>query len=567
MKLLNKIIKVLLVIVMLFTASIGKAGTQVKAATLPVTNANLYSKGAYGNMLRYNGVEVLTTYVVYQKDGTEYPAYCIDPGIDGVGERGSYNVNVESLLNDVMLWRVIVNGYPYKSISQLGCNTKEEAYCATKQAVYSMIFGREASWYDTIGEQGVRVRNAMAQILSNARASTQGKPSSNIEIIPKQSEWKIDTTWNNYISQTFEISASTAYSTYNVKLEGDYPEEAKVVSENNQIKSTFSTGEKFKIAIPLKNLKQTGDFKVTVTTKLNTKPVFYGKAPSSDLQDYALTASSYEDASGIKSISYFKNETQIEVLKQDGESLKPISDVEFRILDSNKNPVYTNLITNEEGKIELTNLLPGKYYLEEVKAKEGYLKYEGQIEFDLELNQTLTIKVNNSLEKKTEYVSNTQDITVNQSKQEIVVKDNKEVSTKNENKVVVDTTHNYENINDNINVQESTHNQSFNNQNSNINLDKLTNNTNISNKNENINMNEQSQNTNIQNVNVNTNKNVQNTNTNIQNENINTNVNTQNKNVNTNINTQNQNINISNQNNNTIISSLNGIVKLPKTGM
>ncbi len=34
----------------------------------------------------------------------------------------SYSVSVNEAITDVNLWRIIINGYPYKSIQELGCN-------------------------------------------------------------------------------------------------------------------------------------------------------------------------------------------------------------------------------------------------------------------------------------------------------------------------------------------------------------------------------------------------------------------------------------------------------------
>ena len=544
MKQLKQIIRIILIVLILFASSIGKAGNKVEA-TFFVDKANLYSKGSYGNMLKYNGVEVLTTYVVYSKDGVEYPAYCLDANMPGVGENGSYTASVTSLLNDVMIWRVITNGYPYKTISQLGCNTKEEAFAATKQAVYCIIYGREASWYEPIGKQGVRVRNAMAQILNNARAATDGKPSSQIIINELKPIWDIDPIWSNWISKTYTISTSTAYNTYTVSINGNYPEDTKIVNEQNQVKTTFNAGEKFKIIMPLKNLKHADEFNLNVTTKLNTKPILYGKAPNSEWQDYALTANSYEDATGSLKVSYFKNDTKIIIKKQDAVNLIPLEGVEFRIVDKNQNPVYTNLITDNNGRIELGNMLPGEYFLEEVRTKDGYVKYEWQIPFNLKLNQTLTVTVNNNLESKYEYVNNTQDITINSSKHEIIVKDDQEYTKRDEIKNIITELHNqsFQNTSNIINEKNGNYNLDIINSNINENSQNINNNTNISNENTNINQNNQNQNTNINNENTNINHN---------NQNININ------NENTNENTQNINSNI---------SQLNGIVKLPKTGM
>lgn len=590
MRHIRKIGKILLALLMIVSATISNfanIGTKVEAATFFVDEARLYSRGTFSGTLKYNGVEIVTTYVAYLKDSNEYPAYCISPGVDGVGEQGSYNVKVEDLLNDVKIWRVITNGFPYKTASELGCLTNEEAYVATKQAVYCAIYNREASWYEAIGTKGARVKNALEMILTAARRASSGKPSSNIQINEKQSDWQLDSSWPGYISQTFDITAETAYNTYTVSLEGDYPEEIRIADVNNNLKSTFSSGERFKIAIPLTGLSKSGNFKVKVSTELATKPILYGKAPNSSLQDYALTASIYEDAEGTKTLYYSKNDTKVEILKQDNKTLAPLSGVEFRVLDSSKKPVYTNLITNSQGKITLTNLIPGKYYLEEVKTIDGYVKYDKQIEFDLDYNQTLTITVNNSPEKKTEQVSNTQKINVSQSKEEIVVKDNQENVTQIGNEKVANIINKVKNTTANEDILKEVQNQIIENSDKNANVTDTLNNLAINNKNENynelvkklrtiidnenmnINKNLLDQFLSIDNKNTNLNKNIQNLIADILNENDNKNVNTQNETVNIkdnnkneSVNTQKQNANIESDNKNTNIDTQNENTKI-----
>ena len=361
MKIIKKLFKILVATIMLLSSTICNfvgIGVNVQAATFYIDEASLYSKGTYSDMITYNDINIETTFVVYKKDGREYPAYCINPGLDGVGEQGTYNVKVSSLLNDVNLWRVITNGYPYKSVSELGCNTAAEAFVATKHAVYCALLNREASWYGTIGEAGVRVKNAMETILRNAKSSSAGKPSSIITINEIDSTWKEDASWNGYISKTFDITAETSYDSYTVSLEGNYPEETRIADISNNLKSNFSSGDKFKIAIPIRAISNSGSFKIKAVSKLATKPVLYGKSPNSSLQDYALTASIYEDGEGDRTVYFSKNETTLEIVKQEDKTLKKLKGVEFRILDSNKKPAYTNLITNENGKITITNMLP-----------------------------------------------------------------------------------------------------------------------------------------------------------------------------------------------------------------
>ena len=110
---------------------------------------------------------------------------------------------------------------------------------------------------------------------------------------------------------------------------------------------------------------------IQIETQVNTKPILYGKAGSSDLQDYALTASTYEDGTGEIQDNYDKNKTRLIIVKQDEKTKEKLQGVEFQILDENKNVIYTNLQTDADGKIKVENLIPGKYYIKETKTISG----------------------------------------------------------------------------------------------------------------------------------------------------------------------------------------------------
>ena len=68
-------------------------------------------------------------------------------------------------------------------------------------------------------------------------------------------------------------------------------------------------------------------------------------------------------------------------------------------VDENGNIKYSNLKTNKEGEILIENMLPGKYFIEEVNTINGYQKLEEKIEIDLTLNEELTITIENEKEK------------------------------------------------------------------------------------------------------------------------------------------------------------------------
>ena len=366
-------------------------------AQIPIDTAHIYSKGITDWLLIWNGIKIHTHIAVYSNNGKEYPAYCLNRELAGV-ELGTQDVDVRDLIDNVEVWKAVINGYPYKSISELGCETVEEAYLATKQAVYCMILNRDLSEYSADSEAGQRVLNALTKIVDLARNSSQVKVSSELKINEIDSLWKTDEINNKYIYKEFKVTANARIDTYKVELSNVNLEGVKIVDEKNNEKHEFNSSEKFKILIPITNITKDGNFDINVYGNVETKPVLYGESKDSNMQNYALTGYTYEEGTGNKKIYYTKNDTKIIIVKKDETGEKLLEGVEFSLLDSNKNQVYAGLVTNKNGKITINNLLPGKYYVEETKTIKGYELYKKLIEVELRLNETATVNVNNNKE-------------------------------------------------------------------------------------------------------------------------------------------------------------------------
>ena len=369
------------------------------SAAVPIDSAYIYANKKTDGLLRWNGLGIHTHMAVYNNNGKEYPAYCLNRELPGVEIGFSQTVDVSNLVSDVMVWRAIINGYPYKTISQLGCKTEEEAYLATKQAVYCMLTNRDVNEYSAIGESGERCLNALKQIVNAARSSNEVKVSSELKINQSNSLWQIDKIDNKYVSQEFSISANAGVNEYKIELANVNVEGIKLTDLNNNEKSEFNYGEKFKILIPVTNITEDGTFTINAFGEVATKPVLYGKTRDASLQNYAITGYTYEDGTGSKKIYYTKNDTKIIIVKKDENNQNYLQGVEFDLLDENKNVIHTALTTDESGKIEINNLLPGRYYIKETRTLEGYNLYEELIEVNLELNETSTINVINTEEK------------------------------------------------------------------------------------------------------------------------------------------------------------------------
>lgn len=367
-----------------------------------INSANIISGGDCGSLLIYKGIVVKAYYAQYTKDRVTYPAYCLDKTKQGVNNELSYSVSIQDAISDVKLWRIIINGYPYKTIEELGCANKEEAFTATKQAIYCYIHGNNPNDYSPIGEAGNRTLRALKQILTNAESSNETQISNTVKVIKEQDSFNVDSKEKNYVSKIYSIQAGTTISNYQIELEKEnqnLPEGIKITDTNNNPKTEFSQNEKFKILIPIKNLLNEDSFNIKIKTKIKNKPVLYGKAENSGYQDYALTAATYEDAYGKAQDKYYKNETKVKIIKQDEETKERLENVEFNILDENKQIIYANLKTDKNGEVQIKNLIPGKYYIQETITKDGYLLDNNLIEFNVDLNEEFTITINNLFEK------------------------------------------------------------------------------------------------------------------------------------------------------------------------
>ena len=354
----------------------------------------IYTKGYFDRIIKKDQTIVKTAHAVYQENGKEYPVYCLNRELHGVGDYiAKYDVENQGKLTDLGLWRIIVNGYPYKTPEQLGVDNEQEAYIATKQAIYCYIYNTKLEQYTAINEAGTRAINAMSLILENAGKSTEDFNNTNVEI--SQSEkWEVDKVENKYISKKYQITSNINISKFILNLENQ-PKGTKIVDLENQERKEFNSKESFKILIPISSLEESGEFQVKIQTQMETKPIFFGKAPSGELQDYALTAFSYENVDTELIQKYEKNDTEIIVEKQDIDTKETLKNAKFEILDDNQKVIRV-IETDENGQIILEKLMPGTYYIREVKAPDGYVLDMELHEINISLNEKIILKVYNN---------------------------------------------------------------------------------------------------------------------------------------------------------------------------
>lgn len=401
-----------------------------------VGRKDLVSLGSCEIYLEHEGTPKHTDYVVYKKDGNEYPAYCIDPELNGIGTGGigNYAVDVSTKFKDVKLWRAIINGYPYKSISELGVANKHEAFSATKFAIYTIYYNMDPSYYTPVNtEAGRRTYQALLKIVENARKSTETPDNNQISIVSDNESWNIDS--KEYVSKVYSLNSKVSEGEYSINVIGDLPNGFKLTDLKNNEKNSFAIGEKFKITIPIKELKQNGKFKLDANANLKTKPVLYGKTTIEGTQNYAITGFMYEDAKCTYNENYLKNLTKLTIIKKKYGTEKRLENVKFNVLDETKNVLYENKATNKNGEIIFENMLPGKYYISEVETLDGYNLYTDLIEVNLDFNEEFEIIVNNSLKDTTEITKKFENVEVSSKSTETVYNVENQSTLKNENNI------------------------------------------------------------------------------------------------------------------------------------
>lgn len=136
----------------------------------------VYNAGDVPVLLKYaNNYNAKTIHIYYKKDGKEYPVYYLEQSLEEPVNKIPSIIEISDKSIELGLWRVFINGYPYKSIDELECKNEQEAYTATQHAAYCYLNEGEIEKYTGVGEAGERTLNCMKKILDNAKKSTEIK--------------------------------------------------------------------------------------------------------------------------------------------------------------------------------------------------------------------------------------------------------------------------------------------------------------------------------------------------------------------------------------------------------
>lgn len=395
----TKIISTILITFILLNAIL-----QIPVNAIPMQETKIENLGQCEMHLQYwkepDGIwsYIVTTMVGYRINGNLHYAYCLQRERKGVGgDQESYNVNVTEMLKDEKIWRAIINGFPYKSAEELGVENDQDAFVATKQAIYSVMYDWDVdTHFRGADERGWKIFNAIKTITNNARNGTETPNKSNVLEIKPVGEFKKEN--NNYYSQEYSVKASVDMSNYIITKIENFPEGSIVTDLNNNPKTEFSPNQNFKILIPKNKILNNFEGTIKINGRVKTYPVFYGASYDENLQDYALTYDAYETVGDEITLRVNAYKSKITVIKKDGETNKPIENVEFNVKYKDGTQIG-DFKTDQNGTITISNLKQGTIILTETKTQEQYVLDGTEKEIIIEYDEEKTIEIENERKK------------------------------------------------------------------------------------------------------------------------------------------------------------------------
>lgn len=410
-----KLFVVAIAIIMQLLFSISK----VDAANIGETKSLERGEKGYYCVQKWDGKKWI--YLTYNQtfytdtDGQKYIAYCLSPGQPGVGyvsgEKETYDVKINKLLDDDVIWRVLKNGYPNKSVSELGVETADDAYFATMQAINAILRGHSIEQakelytpgqfaingenYDDIQRRGTKTLNLMYKLMDIGLNGKETR-SNFLNISIKKVNNLVKENEQLY-SQTFKVQSSAEIAEFEVlKLEG-LPEGSYSTDINNNKKQIFKGNESFKVYIPKEKIVKDFNGKISIKAKQKNYPIYYGEAQIEGFQNYALCNKSYSDAFANIEMNVKTDKSNLKIIKIDSETKEPIEGVKFQVTYADK--TVEEYITDKDGCIDIKNQRPGTIIVKEIEAVGKYKLDSKEHVVDLKFDESKELEIVNRLQK------------------------------------------------------------------------------------------------------------------------------------------------------------------------
>ena len=415
----------------LFAAPASAASSEEEA----LGEIDIYSGGTKMSYLSINGRnrELVYTYYNYV-DSTgqtkQIPAYCVNPDIEGVPQTVAPGESIKYMADEIgtdpKAVGIVAHGYPTRSLEELHLENAEQAYYATKMALWCYLL---SNW--DINDlkvnpslSGVELQRAQKILAAAKDIYVRGTrwnevPQPRVTCLPdRDTAYEVTVDGKTYKQQIFTFWSETWICNYRVDvafaLPDEVPEGTRIVDLSNR-DITFITTEdtgsgyagQFKLLYPADQVEgKTGSVRLSFRTDVYKYGIFYATCMETDeygqLQDYLVDTdpttemrlsaySNYEDGGTVTD-----NRTKLKILKLETETDLPLSGALFEVVDPEGATVGV-FSTDDDGEIELPLTLEGNYTVIERAAPPDHLPSEEPAQnVKVEYGETATLTFYNA---------------------------------------------------------------------------------------------------------------------------------------------------------------------------
>ena len=348
-----------------------------------------YKHAGYKAAMFDNNLNRYTEYGIATVGGNQ--AYCIDYGYKAPASGAS--LTYLKTVRSNKLVSVVANGYPNKTVAQLGAINIDAAYLGTQMAVWQTVNGTSYTKGNAFDLNKIQAAAGYEKVVENAKqVASKILSSGTYNPAISVSGGKVD--YDSYVEMNkigpFKVNVTGyKYTTFKTSLV-NAPEGSYVVDKDNHIRNEYNAGEEVYVLVSKTAAPKNVTLKVTAVANEKVA-VLYGAGSST--QNFVFLDFEQKNIEASKQFTWEKREGNIEIVKVDQNGAS-VEGAEFKVVDESGKQVAKQK-TNKEGKITIKGLPIGKYTVTEISAPDGYILNSETKTVTVKTGETARIKAVN----------------------------------------------------------------------------------------------------------------------------------------------------------------------------